>query len=57
MDIKLDTAGVRVMTSTKAVHLNEDGRVDAENTKDGKRAVMKTEMSFLRHFWSYSLYF
>lgn len=40
MDIKLQTAGVRVLTSTKVTQIYEDGRVDVENMKSGEAETL-----------------
>nr|WP_288555476.1 NAD(P)/FAD-dependent oxidoreductase [uncultured Mediterraneibacter sp.] len=47
MDIKLETAGVRVMTSTKVVQIYEDGRVDVEGVTDGKKETLKADTVIL----------
>lgn len=43
MDIKLKTAGVRIMTSTKVTQIYEDGRVDVEGVLTGEKETLKAD--------------
>lgn len=47
MDIKLKTAGVRVMTSTKVVQIHEDGRVDVEGVTSGEKETLNADTVIL----------
>lgn len=47
MDIKLETAGVRVMTSTKVVQIHEDGRVEVENVATGDAETLHADTVIL----------
>ena len=47
MDIKLSTAGVRIMTSTKVVQINDDNTVDVENVSTGEKEQLKADTVIL----------
>lgn len=47
MDIKLKTAGVRVLTSTKVVQIYDDGRVDIENLLSGEKETLESDTVIL----------
>lgn len=47
MDIKLKTAGVRIMTSTKVTQIYTDGRVDVEGVLTGEKETLKADAVIL----------
>lgn len=47
MDIKLKTAGVNIMTSTKVTQIYEDGRIDVENIMTGKKETLRADTVIL----------
>ncbi len=47
MDIKLKTAGVRIMTSTKVIQIYDDSRVEVENVNTGEREMLAADTVIL----------
>lgn len=47
MDIKLQTAGVRIMTSTKVTQIYDDSRVDVENLITGEKETLNADTVIL----------
>ena len=47
MDIKLQTAGVRILTSTKVTQIHDDGRVDVEGVLSGEKETLKADTVIL----------
>lgn len=47
MDIKLATAGVRIMTSTKVTQIYNDGRVDVEGVVSGEKETLQADTVIL----------
>lgn len=47
MDIKLKTAGVRIMTSTKVTQIYDDGCIDVEGVTSGQKETLKADTVIL----------